>query len=102
MIRGTTPTLEFGVMGSYEAASSGGSSENNCEAYLVDVLNPTVSFKKHQALSKPTVMLTLLLNSRGVLKRQQSMLLMAQIIINQLLTDHQQQRILRLVFLTEN
>lgn len=46
MIRGTTPTLEFGVMGSYEAASSGGSSENNCEAYLVDVLNPTVSFKK--------------------------------------------------------
>lgn len=36
----------LGVMGSYEAASSGGSSENNCEAYLVDVLNPTVSFKK--------------------------------------------------------
>lgn len=36
----------LGVKGSYEAASSGGSSENNCEAYLVDVLNPTVSFKK--------------------------------------------------------
>jgi hypothetical protein len=36
----------LGVTGSYEATSSGGSSENNCEAYLVDVLNPTVSFKK--------------------------------------------------------
>lgn len=36
----------LGVTGSYEATSSSGSSENNCEAYLVDVLNPTVSFKK--------------------------------------------------------
>ena len=35
----------LGVTGSYEAAASGGSSENNCEAYLVDVTNPTVSFK---------------------------------------------------------
>lgn len=36
----------LGVTGSYEATSSGGSSENNCEAYLVDVLDPTVSIKK--------------------------------------------------------
>lgn len=36
----------LGVTGSYEATASGGSSENNCEAYLVDVTNPTVSFKK--------------------------------------------------------
>lgn len=36
----------LGVTGSYEATTSGGSSENNCEAYLVDVTNPTVSFKK--------------------------------------------------------
>lgn len=35
----------FGVAGTYEAAASGGSSDNNCEAYLVDVTNPTVSFK---------------------------------------------------------
>lgn len=36
----------LGVTGSYEATASGGSSENNCEAYLVDVLDLTVSFKK--------------------------------------------------------
>lgn len=35
----------FGIAGTYEAAASGGSSDNNCEAYLVDVTNPTVSFK---------------------------------------------------------
>lgn len=35
----------FGVTGTYEAAASGGSSDNNCEAYLVDVTNPTVNFK---------------------------------------------------------
>ena len=33
----------LGVTGSYEATASGGN--NNCEAYLVDVTNPTVSFK---------------------------------------------------------
>lgn len=33
----------LGVTGSYEATASGGN--NNCEAYLVDVSNPTVSFK---------------------------------------------------------
>ncbi len=36
----------LGVMGTYEATASGGaSSNNNCEAYLVDVTNPTVSFE---------------------------------------------------------
>lgn len=35
----------LGVTGSYEATASGGISNNNCEAYLVDVTNPTVSFK---------------------------------------------------------
>lgn len=34
----------FGVAGMYEAAASGGNN-NNCEAYLVDVTNPTVNFK---------------------------------------------------------
>lgn len=33
----------LGVTVSYEATASGGN--NNCEAYLVDVSNPTVSFK---------------------------------------------------------
>ena len=33
----------LGVTGSYEATAQGGN--NNCEAYLVDVTNPTVSFK---------------------------------------------------------
>ena len=33
----------LGVTGSYEATAPGGN--NNCEAYLVDVTNPTVSFK---------------------------------------------------------
>lgn len=33
----------LGVTGSYEATASGGN--NNCEAYLVDVTNPAVSFK---------------------------------------------------------
>ena len=33
----------LGVTGSYEANAPGGN--NNCEAYLVDVTNPTVSFK---------------------------------------------------------
>lgn len=35
----------LGVTGSYEATASGSTSNNNCEAYLVDVTNPTVSFK---------------------------------------------------------
>lgn len=35
----------LGATGSYEATASGGISNNNCEAYLVDVTNPTVSFK---------------------------------------------------------
>ena len=35
----------FDVIGSYEAAASGGNGNNNCEAYLVDVANPTVNFK---------------------------------------------------------
>ena len=35
----------FDVIGSYEAAASGGNGNNNCEAYLVDVTNPTVNFK---------------------------------------------------------
>ena len=33
----------LGVTGSYEATASGGN--NNCEAYLVDVTDPAVSFK---------------------------------------------------------
>ena len=35
----------FDVIGAYEAAASGGNGNNNCEAYLVDVTNPTVNFK---------------------------------------------------------
>ena len=35
----------FDVIGSYEAAASGGNGNNNCEAYHVDVTNPTVNFK---------------------------------------------------------
>ena len=35
----------FGVAGTYDAAASGGNGNNNCEAYLVDVTNPTVNFK---------------------------------------------------------
>ena len=35
----------FDVVGTYEAAASGGNGNNNCEAYLVDVTNPTVNFK---------------------------------------------------------
>ena len=35
----------LGITGSYEATASGSISNNNCEAYLVDVTNPTVSFK---------------------------------------------------------
>ena len=35
----------FDVIGSYEAAASGGNGDNNCEAYHVDVTNPTVNFK---------------------------------------------------------
>lgn len=35
----------FDVIGSYEAAASGGNGNNNCEAYPVDVTNPTVNFK---------------------------------------------------------
>lgn len=35
----------FGVAGTYEAAASGGNGNNNCEAYHVDVTNPTVNFK---------------------------------------------------------
>ena len=35
----------FDVTGTYEGAASGGDGNNNCEAYLVDVTNPTVNFK---------------------------------------------------------
>ena len=35
----------FGVIGAYEEAASGGNGNNNCEAYPVDVTNPTVNFK---------------------------------------------------------
>ena len=35
----------FGVAGIYEAAASGGNGNNNCEAYEIDVTNPTVNFK---------------------------------------------------------
>lgn len=35
----------FGVAGTYEAAASGGNGNNNCEAYEIDVTNPTVNFK---------------------------------------------------------
>lgn len=35
----------FDVVGTYEAAASGGNGNNNCEAYPVDVTNPTVNFK---------------------------------------------------------
>lgn len=35
----------FDVIGSYEAAASGGNGNNNCEAYRVDVTDPTVNFK---------------------------------------------------------
>lgn len=38
------------VTGSYEATASGGN--NNCEAYLVDVTNPTVSFKTASGVIK--------------------------------------------------
>lgn len=40
----------LGVTGSYEATASGGN--NNCEAYLVDVTNPTVSFKTASGVIK--------------------------------------------------
>ena len=40
----------LGVTGSYEATASGGN--NNCEAYLVDVSNPTVSFKTASGVIK--------------------------------------------------
>ena len=35
----------FGVAGTCEAAASGGNGNNNCEAYEIDVTNPTVNFK---------------------------------------------------------
>lgn len=35
----------FDVIGSYEAAASGGNGNNNCEAYPVNATNPTVNFK---------------------------------------------------------
>ena len=35
----------FGIAGTHETTATGGSSDNNCEAYLVDVTNPTVNFK---------------------------------------------------------
>ena len=35
----------FDVVGTYEAAASGGNGNNNCEAYEIDVTNPTVNFK---------------------------------------------------------
>ena len=40
----------LGVTSSYEATASGGN--NNCEAYLVDVSNPTVSFKTASGVIK--------------------------------------------------
>ena len=42
----------FGVTGTYSGSSSGGSSNNNVEAYLVDVTNPTVSFKTNTGTIK--------------------------------------------------
>lgn len=44
--KGVTFTSLNGLKVTGTADMSGGSSENNCEAYLVDVTNPTVSFKK--------------------------------------------------------
>lgn len=79
MIRGTTPTLEFALPFEVDLIA---------EAYVTISQNQSVVIDK--SLSELTC------------AGKQSMLLMAQIIINQLLTDHQQQRILRLVFLTEN
>lgn len=35
----------FGIAGTHETTATGGSSDNNCEAYPVDVTNPTVNFK---------------------------------------------------------
>lgn len=35
----------FGITGTYSGSGSGGSSNNNVEAYLVDATNPAVSFK---------------------------------------------------------
>lgn len=35
----------FGIAGTHETTATGGSSDNNCEAYRVDVTNPTVNFK---------------------------------------------------------
>ena len=37
----------FGVIGNYEGNVSGGGNEsNNCEAYVIDPMNPTVEFKR--------------------------------------------------------
>lgn len=43
--KGITFTSENGLKITGTADMSGGISNNNCEAYLVDVTNPTVSFK---------------------------------------------------------
>lgn len=36
----------FGIAGTHETTATGGSSDNNCEAYAIDATNPTVSFKQ--------------------------------------------------------
>ena len=43
--KGITFTSTNGLKVTGTAEMSGGTSDNNCEAYLVDVTNPTVSFK---------------------------------------------------------
>ena len=43
--KGVTFTSLNGLKITGTADMSGGTSDNNCEAYLVDVTNPTVSFK---------------------------------------------------------
>lgn len=50
--KGITFTSENGLKITGTADMSGGTSDNNCEAYLVDVTNPTVSFKTASGVIK--------------------------------------------------
>lgn len=50
--KGITFTSENGLKVTGTAEMSGGTSDNNCEAYLVDVSNPTVSFKTTSGVIK--------------------------------------------------
>lgn len=50
--KGITFTSKNGLKVTGTADMSGGISNNNCEAYLVDVLNPTVSFKTASGVIK--------------------------------------------------